>query len=152
MGADVGSKGGSKAGARDQRARTKGKSQSTGKGTGKDGGGGSKRPYSELISGLVSEEGLAAAYKGLPEKRAAGSASLLAGLRAQWPSWHLLLRSGFSLLLHGLGSKRELLLSFAREQLDGDGAVLVFNGYVPSCSAHRIAAAVAQALTGQGCK
>jgi hypothetical protein len=60
-------------------------------------------------------------------------------------------RSGFSVLLHGLGSKRGVLEAIASEQLT-DGAVVTCNGFVRSLTAHKVVAAAAGALTGRGTK
>ena len=47
----------------------------------------------------------------------------------QYPKWLAMLHSGFSLLLHGCGSKKELLEDFARG-LDGPTSpVLVVHGF-----------------------
>ncbi|GFH26776.1 uncharacterized protein HaLaN_24983, partial [Haematococcus lacustris] len=87
-------------------------------------------------------------YLKLPEKRVAERVRAMARLRLQQPLWHLLLRSGFSLLLHGLGSKRRLLSDFAHSALT-DGAVVVINGWLPSVTAHKVLLAAASAITGR---
>lgn len=45
--------------------------------------------------------------------------------------FYLQLRAGFSVLLYGLGSKKNLMKRFAREWLS-DGPVIVINGYCPT--------------------
>ncbi|KAJ9534815.1 hypothetical protein QJQ45_017297 [Haematococcus lacustris] len=107
-----------------------------------------KRSYAEMLAGRIDEEGLKAMYLKLPEKRVAERVRAMARLRLQQPLWHLLLRSGFSLLLHGLGSKRRLLSDFAHSALT-DGAVVVINGWLPSVTAHKILLAAASAITGR---
>lgn len=43
--------------------------------------------------------------------------------------WHALAKSGWSLLLHGIGSKRRLLDSFAERHLSSSGRVVVISGF-----------------------
>ncbi|KAK9458845.1 origin recognition complex subunit 2-domain-containing protein [Lipomyces oligophaga] len=51
--------------------------------------------------------------------------------------WTFELSQGFNILLHGVGSKRKLLLSFVDRQLS-DYNVLVVNGYNPSTTLHEV--------------
>lgn len=51
--------------------------------------------------------------------------------RSYFPKWLCILHEGYSLLLYGLGSKRQLLQAFHREVLP-DQSVLVVNGFFPS--------------------
>lgn len=60
-------------------------------------------------------------------------------------------RSQCSLLLHGLGSKREILQEVAQSHLT-DGAVVVCNGWVKSLTAHKVLAAAAEAIFGKSCR
>lgn len=46
--------------------------------------------------------------------------------------WMVILNEGFSLLLYGLGSKRNILGQFQKELLEAKYPVLVVNGYFPS--------------------
>eukprot|EP00198_Chlamydomonas_reinhardtii_P003902 XP_001693238.1 origin recognition complex subunit 2 [Chlamydomonas reinhardtii] len=59
--------------------------------------------------------------------------------RKQFDEWHSRMRSNFSVLLYGFGSKRALLDDFARRLAGplnrGDAAVLVYYGYNPRCTA-----------------
>jgi origin recognition complex subunit 2 len=48
-----------------------------------------------------------------------------------FPKWMLLLNEGFSVLLHGIGSKRGILTEF-REQMLKNQTVVVINGFFPS--------------------
>lgn len=50
--------------------------------------------------------------------------------QSQFRDWYVQLRGGFNLLCYGLGSKKQLLTSFAREWLT-DAPVVVLNGYFP---------------------
>ncbi|KAK9326331.1 origin recognition complex subunit 2-domain-containing protein [Lipomyces orientalis] len=59
--------------------------------------------------------------------------------------WAFELSQGFNLVLYGLGSKRELALSFAQEYLD-DVNVLVINGYNPSTTIREVVASSAAIL------
>ncbi|KAH8358948.1 hypothetical protein KR093_003436 [Drosophila rubida] len=51
--------------------------------------------------------------------------------RSYFSKWICILNEGFNILLYGLGSKRQLLLSFHREVL-ANQTVLVVNGFFPS--------------------
>ncbi|XP_062125349.1 origin recognition complex subunit 2 [Drosophila sulfurigaster albostrigata] len=51
--------------------------------------------------------------------------------RSYFSKWVCILNEGFNILLYGLGSKRQLLLSFHREVL-ANQTVLVINGFFPS--------------------
>ncbi|KAH8402800.1 hypothetical protein KR215_011185 [Drosophila sulfurigaster] len=51
--------------------------------------------------------------------------------RSYFSKWICILNEGFNILLYGLGSKRQLLLSFHREVL-ANQTVLVINGFFPS--------------------
>ncbi|EFJ42788.1 origin recognition complex subunit 2 [Volvox carteri f. nagariensis] len=89
-------------------------------------------------------------YGELPIKNAAKKAKLLTDLKSQFDDWHSRLRSNFSVLLYGFGSKRGLLDEFARllagPRNRGDAAVLVFHGYNPRCTAREVVGGVAAAL------
>ncbi|GLC37047.1 hypothetical protein PLESTB_001397300 [Pleodorina starrii] len=89
-------------------------------------------------------------YGDLPAKNPNKKAKLLVDLKSQFDDWHSRLRSNFSVLLYGFGSKRGLLDDFARTLAGprnrGDAAVLVFHGYNPRCTAKEVVAGVAGAL------
>ncbi|CAD6991095.1 unnamed protein product [Ceratitis capitata] len=57
--------------------------------------------------------------------------AMLEEYRSYFPKWLCILHEGYSLLLYGLGSKRQLLQAFHREVL-ADQPVLVVNGFFPS--------------------
>ena len=48
--------------------------------------------------------------------------------------WRLELEQGFSVILHGLGSKRSLLNRFAQSKLNGEGNVIIINGFAATLS------------------
>jgi origin recognition complex subunit 2 len=48
----------------------------------------------------------------------------------QFPQWFFELRAGFNVLLYGFGSKRKLMLNFARTMLT-DAPVIIVNGFSP---------------------
>ncbi|KAK9370238.1 origin recognition complex subunit 2-domain-containing protein [Lipomyces kononenkoae] len=62
-----------------------------------------------------------------------------------FPQWAFELSQGFNLVLYGVGSKRELVLSFAEEYLY-DTTVLVVNGYNPSTTIREVLASSAAIL------
>ncbi|GLI69559.1 hypothetical protein VaNZ11_014195, partial [Volvox africanus] len=90
------------------------------------------------------------AYGGLPVKNPNKKAKLLTDLKAHFDDWHSRLRSNFSVLLYGFGSKRGLLDEFARllagPRNRGDAAVLVFHGYNNRCTPREVVTGVAGAL------
>ncbi|KAI8052408.1 origin recognition complex subunit 2-domain-containing protein [Syncephalis plumigaleata] len=57
--------------------------------------------------------------------------------RKQFKQWYFELRSGFSLLIYGYGSKRRLTHRFAREMLT-DAPLIVVNGFSPIVSPKEI--------------
>uniref|UniRef100_A0A0K8UJ18 Origin recognition complex subunit 2 n=1 Tax=Bactrocera latifrons TaxID=174628 RepID=A0A0K8UJ18_BACLA len=68
--------------------------------------------------------------KPTPEHEEAISA-MMEEYRSYFPKWLCILHEGYSLLLYGLGSKRQLLQAFHREIL-ADQSVLIVNGFFPS--------------------
>lgn len=52
-------------------------------------------------------------------------------MRQHFPKWLFTMNEGFNILLHGLGSKRNLLQQFHQHVL-ADQTVLVVNGFFPS--------------------
>ncbi|XP_032663128.1 origin recognition complex subunit 2 [Odontomachus brunneus] len=57
--------------------------------------------------------------------------SLIENYKSFFPMWHFIMEEGYSLLLHGLGSKRNLINDFHNEVLS-DHPTLVINGFFPS--------------------
>lgn len=57
--------------------------------------------------------------------------NLLDDMRKQFPKWMIILNEGFSILLHGLGSKRNILTEFHHSELKNED-VIVINGFFPS--------------------
>ncbi|KAK9240931.1 origin recognition complex subunit 2-domain-containing protein [Lipomyces kononenkoae] len=62
-----------------------------------------------------------------------------------FPQWAFELSQGFNLVLYGVGSKRDLVLSFAEDYLY-DTKVLVVNGYNPSTTIREVLASSAAIL------
>jgi origin recognition complex subunit 2 len=109
----------------------------------------SRLSLADLGLDLQSTEGLRALLAKLPTKHHNLKEQLLVDHKVQFPSWRfelrfaarsfsatpmsqtgcfcILCRQGFSLLLYGVGSKRQLLDAFAQETLT-DGGVLVVDG------------------------
>ncbi|XP_046617485.1 origin recognition complex subunit 2 isoform X1 [Neodiprion virginianus] len=73
--------------------------------------------------------------------------SLSRDYRALFPMWHCILEEGYSLLLHGLGSKRILINDFHKETLS-DHPTLVVNGFFPSLTLKEILDGITTDLLG----
>ncbi|XP_046741225.1 origin recognition complex subunit 2 [Diprion similis] len=73
--------------------------------------------------------------------------SLSGDHRALFPMWHCILEEGYSLLLHGLGSKRILMNDFHTETLS-DHPTLVVNGFFPSLTLKEILDGIITDLLG----
>lgn len=102
--------------------------------------GGSTRTLAELQLDTgpgEEEEGLRDLLASLPERHAGDKAALRARYAAHFGRWWAQLRAGNSLLLHGFGSKFDLLNRFAREQT-GDGACFTANGLQPGLTAKQV--------------
>ncbi|EFN85898.1 origin recognition complex subunit 2 [Harpegnathos saltator] len=56
---------------------------------------------------------------------------LVENYRLFFPMWHFIIEQGYSLLLHGLGSKRNLINNFHHDVLN-DHPTLIINGFFPS--------------------
>ncbi|KAK9468543.1 origin recognition complex, subunit 2 [Lipomyces arxii] len=69
--------------------------------------------------------------------KTSGKADLKNLHRTQFSQWEFELSQDFNLVFYGLGSKREMVLSFVEEQLDAD-QVLVVNGYNPATSIQEV--------------
>ncbi|XP_033214629.1 origin recognition complex subunit 2 [Belonocnema kinseyi] len=67
--------------------------------------------------------------------------------KSQFPLWLFLLEEGFSILLHGLGSKRELIHDFHQEMIGGCPTLLV-NGFFPSLTLKEILDGILKDLMG----
>ncbi|RKP09126.1 origin recognition complex, subunit 2 [Thamnocephalis sphaerospora] len=91
--------------------------------------------------------------KNAPRTHTSEREQLLRLHRKQFTQWFFELRSGFSLLFYGFGSKRELLLQFARTMLV-DSPLVVVNGFSPIVSPKEIidkmASALPEAVRGGG--
>ncbi|XP_031498640.1 origin of replication complex subunit 2 [Nymphaea colorata] len=93
----------------------------------------------------VDEQELRAAASRLVVKHEKETAALLRSYKRLYPTWCFELRCGFSLLMHGFGSKKALLEDFASACLT-DGAVFVLNGYLQSINIKHAMASVAEIL------
>jgi origin recognition complex subunit 2 len=116
------------------------------------GGGTGGRRAAELAAEAADPAALRDLLAALPERNAAAKAAQAARLRARFGEWWLQLRAGFSILLYGFGSKRDLLSRFAREWA-ADGACLAVDGLTPGLTAKGVlawAAALARRVPPAG--
>ncbi|RPB05728.1 ORC2-domain-containing protein [Choiromyces venosus 120613-1] len=73
----------------------------------------------------------------------------LEGLHRQnFPQWEFELKQGFNLLLYGYGSKRNLLMQFAKRIYRSPRSLVVINGYVPTLTIKDVLTTVAKAIIG----
>ncbi|KAG0637534.1 origin recognition complex subunit 2-domain-containing protein [Tuber brumale] len=73
----------------------------------------------------------------------------LEGLHRQnFPQWEFELSQGFNLLLYGYGSKRNLLMQFAKRIYRSPRGLVVINGYVPTLTIKDVLSTVAKAIIG----
>jgi len=73
----------------------------------------------------------------------------LEGLHRQnFPQWEFELNQGFNLLLYGYGSKRNLLMQFAKRIYRSPRNLVVVNGYVPTLTIKDVLTTVAKAIIG----
>ncbi|XP_055333128.1 origin recognition complex subunit 2-like isoform X2 [Paramacrobiotus metropolitanus] len=68
----------------------------------------------------------------------------------QFATWHFLQRKGFSILLHGVGSKKLLLDSFRMKELSSE-PVMVIDGFKPECNLKAIFEAFYTKIIGSSC-
>ena len=95
---------------------------------------------------LADEETVRELLGALPVGHLNERARLTRDLADEYSGWWQLLRSEFSVLLYGFGSKKELLEDFARRALT-DGGVVVVNGFFPGLTAKHILANAAAAVS-----
>ncbi|KAL9871717.1 origin recognition complex subunit 2 isoform 1-T11 [Glossina fuscipes fuscipes] len=74
---------------------------------------------------------------------------MIAEYKSNFTKWLYLLHEGFNLLVYGLGSKRQLLLSFHREIL-AEQPVVVINGFFPSLTLKDILEGIANNILDLG--
>uniref|UniRef100_A0A1A9UPH7 Origin recognition complex subunit 2 n=1 Tax=Glossina austeni TaxID=7395 RepID=A0A1A9UPH7_GLOAU len=74
---------------------------------------------------------------------------MIAEYKSYFSKWLYLLHEGFNLLVYGLGSKRQLLLSFHREIL-AEQPVVVINGFFPSLTLKDILDSIANNILDLG--
>lgn len=70
--------------------------------------------------------------------------------KSSFAQWQFELSQGFNVLLYGYGSKRRLLMEFAKQVYTTPSSLVVVNGYVPTLTAKDIFSTVAEALLGRG--
>lgn len=70
--------------------------------------------------------------------------------KSSFAQWQFEISQGFNVLLYGYGSKRRLLMEFAKQIYTTPSTLVVVNGYVPTLTAKDILSAVAEALLGRG--
>lgn len=68
--------------------------------------------------------------------------------KSNFAQWEFELSQGFNILLYGYGSKRKLLMEFAKGIYAGPRSLVVINGYVPTLTIKDVLATVAQAILG----
>ncbi|KAL2634634.1 hypothetical protein R1flu_006113 [Riccia fluitans] len=95
-------------------------------------------------------QNLAEALEKIPLKHVKEKAALVASYKSSYEKWQFQLRTGFSLLMYGFGSKKALLEDFATAALD-DGPVVVVNGYLPVIRIKNVVFTIANALWEQSC-
>lgn len=81
---------------------------------------------------LADEQQVRALLREMPPSHAAQRAAVLAESEKLFPRWKALLGAGFSVLLYGLGSKREVIEAFRDSELCSDGASVCVHGHHPS--------------------
>ena len=86
-----------------------------------------KKPFAELPGGEPQE--LTEAVHKLLEAPPALSEPIRRLFAPQYPEWLSLLHAGFSVLLHGVGSKKELIDDFTSGFNKSDAPVVVLQGY-----------------------
>jgi origin recognition complex subunit 2 len=69
--------------------------------------------------------------------------------RGNFPQWDFELAQGFNILLYGYGSKRKLLMEFAKHMYSSPRSLVIFNGYVPTLTIKDVLSTIAKALLGQ---
>lgn len=102
--------------------------------------------FSDLA--MPSDADVARIIASQPVKHAAQRAVLARHYRSCASAWALQLRNDYSLLFYGLGSKKDLLESFAAS-VAVDGNVVVVNGFVERLTVKDIAAAIGEQCLGQ---
>lgn len=70
--------------------------------------------------------------------------------KKSFDQWQFELSQGFNILLYGYGSKRKLLMEFAKQIYTNPSSLVVINGYVPTLTVKDILSSIANAILGQG--
>mmetsp|Transcript_28008 Transcript_28008/g.70322 ORF Transcript_28008/g.70322 Transcript_28008/m.70322 type:complete len:441 (+) Transcript_28008:3-1325(+) len=79
-----------------------------------------------------------------PEEKKA----LRSQLRVRFAEWMCIVRAGFNLLVHGVGSKKCLLEQFARVHLD-KLPVMVVNGFMPAVTIQKVLSQISKDFLGK---
>lgn len=70
--------------------------------------------------------------------------------KSSFAQWQFELSQGFNVLLYGYGSKRKLLMEFAKKIHTTLSSLVVVNGYVPTLTVKDILGTIVNSLLGQG--
>ncbi|XLR70516.1 hypothetical protein S83_021188 [Arachis hypogaea] len=97
---------------------------------------------------LVDEQELREASLHIQPKHEKEIACLMDSYKNMYPEWVLALRSGFSLLMYGFGSKKVLLEDFASTALT-EYSVVVINGYLQTINLKQVLITLAELLHDQ---
>ncbi|XP_015109849.1 origin recognition complex subunit 2 [Diachasma alloeum] len=79
-----------------------------------------------------------------------GIQELTNSCRSMFPMWYHVMEEGYSILLHGLGSKRTLINDFHKEII-ADHPTLVVNGFFPSLTIKDVLDGIITELLGLDC-
>lgn len=107
----------------------------------------SNHTLSRLAEPRLSQDAMQTLLSGRGGDHAEERASLLADLELQFPRWLTLLRHGFSVLLHGLGSKRELLERLRQRWLRRRPHLVVC-GYHPALTTRQLLQTLLEEVLG----
>jgi len=95
----------------------------------------------------VASEDLQRALKHVPSTHKSQSERLAAWHQGQFFQWYFELQRGFNLLFYGYGSKKVLLMKFAKEVL-GDCPQVVVNGYFPGITPKSVLTSICEGVLG----
>ncbi|MED6107093.1 Origin recognition complex subunit 2 [Stylosanthes scabra] len=113
------------------------------------GGSSAKKSTNKLTDiNLVDEQELREASLHIQPKHEKEIALLMDSYKSMYPEWVLALRSGFSLLMYGFGSKKALIEDFASTALT-EYSVVVINGYLQTINLKQVLITLAELLHDQ---
>lgn len=110
----------------------------------------SDHTLNKLETPKLSPEQVATLLVSAPSHHAAHIQDLLQSHAALFRKWILQLSSNYSVLLYGLGSKRQLLEMFRQNFLQGEYDHVTVNGYFPGLTAKQIFSCILEELFDQG--